>query len=51
MRFSLSRLTLFTAALGVSLRPFRVVAGHSRTKDGVALLAYAPAIHDDALRM
>jgi len=27
--------------------PF-VFAGHSRTKDGVASLAYDPAIHDEA---
>jgi hypothetical protein len=24
-----------------------VIAGHSRPKDGVATLAYDPAIHDD----
>jgi hypothetical protein len=30
--------------------PLRVVAGHSRTKDGVASLAYDPAIHDDVQR-
>ena len=28
-----------------------VFAGHSRTKDGVASLAYAPAIHDEAPRV
>jgi hypothetical protein len=28
-----------------------VMAGHSRLKDGVASLAYDPAIHDEALRV
>src|SRR5436190_1533614 len=29
----------------------RVIAGHSRTKDGVASLAYDPATHDEAQRV
>jgi hypothetical protein len=28
-----------------------VIAGHSRPKDGVASLAYDPAIHDDSPRV
>jgi hypothetical protein len=28
------------------LRHFIVMAGHSRSKNGVASLAYVPAIHD-----
>jgi hypothetical protein len=37
------------SAIGTLSSP-RVVAGHSRTKDGVASLAYDPAIHDEAQR-
>jgi hypothetical protein len=30
--------------------PSFVIAGHSRPKDGVASLAYDPAIHDEVLQ-
>src|SRR5213076_857854 len=35
------------AAFCSGTHTFRVMAGHSRPKDGVAMLAYAPAIHDE----
>ncbi len=32
--------------MNAELESFHVMAGHSRSKGGVALLAYVPAIHD-----
>jgi hypothetical protein len=37
--------------MGVKGDPPRVMAGHSRSKNGVASLAYAPAIHHFSKKM